>query len=112
MNRGEIWWASMPDPHASEPGYRHPIVIVSANYFNKSNIQTVIVAIITSNLHLADAPGNFKLTKSKSGLNRDSAVNVSQIVTLDKTFLTEKVGRLSTKQLNLLDVGLQLVLSV
>jgi len=55
---------------------------------------------------------NFKLTKSKSGLNRDSAVNVSQIVTLDKTFLTEKVGRLSTKQLNLLDVGLQLVLSV
>ncbi len=112
MRRGEIWWASMPEPHASEPGYRRPVVIVSANSFNESNIQTVIVAIITSNLHLAHAPGNFKLAKSKSGINRDSVVNVSQIVTLDKTFLTEKVGRLSAKQLSLLDIGLQLVLSI
>lgn len=102
----------MPKPHGSEPGFRRPVVIVSANSFNKSNIQTVIVAIITSKLHLAIAPGNFKLTKSKSGLNRESVVNVSQIVTLDKTFLTEKIGRLSAKQLNLLDVGIQLVLSI
>ena len=102
----------MSEPRGSEPGYRRPVVIVSANAFNESNIQTVIVAIITSNLHLANAPGNFKLAKSKSGLNRDSVVNVSQIVTLDKAFLTEKIGRLSAKQLNLLDIGLQIVLNV
>lgn len=112
MKRGEIWWASMAEPQGSEPGYRRPVVIVSANAFNESNIQTVIVIIITSNIRLAEAPGNFKLAKSNSGLSRDSVVNVSQIVTLDKSFLTEKISRLSSKQINSLDVGIQLVLGI
>ena len=112
MKRGEIWWAAMAEPRGSEPGYRRPVVIVSANAFNRSNIQTVIVVIITSNIRLADAPGNFKLARSKNGLSRDSVINVSQIITLDKLFLTEKISRLSVKQLSLLDTGIQLVLGI
>ncbi|MCF6262387.1 MAG: type II toxin-antitoxin system PemK/MazF family toxin [Xanthomonadales bacterium] len=112
MKKGEIWWASLEEPRGSEPGFRRPVVIVSSNEFNQSKIRTVIVAAITSNARLAEAPGNFKLTKKSSGLNRESVVNVSQLLTLDKSFLNEKSGKLSTKQNQLLNYGMQLVLSV
>ena len=112
MKKGEIWWASLEDPRGSEPGFRRPVVIISSNEFNKSKIQTVIVAAITSNIRLAEAPGNFKLTKKGSGLNRESVVNVSQLLTLDKLFLNEKSGKLNTKQSQLLNYGLQLALNV
>ena len=112
IKRGEIWWASMEEPRKSEPGYRRPVVIISINEFNQSNIQTVIAAVITSNFYLANAPGNFKLAKAGSHLNRDSVVNVSQLITLDKFFLTEKVGKLNTQQMHLLNAGLQLVLAI
>ncbi len=110
MLRGEIWWASMVEPRGSEPGYRRPVVIVSSNAFNKSLIQTVIVAVITSNLRLADAPGNFKITLA--GLYQKSVVNISQIITLDKSFLTEKIGKLNQKQVTLLNDGIKLVLDI
>jgi len=110
MKRGEIWWASMGEPRGSEPGYRRPVVIASSDEFNESHIQTVICVTITSNLRLSEAPGNFKLTKAKSGLSKDSVVNASQIITLDKSFLTEQAGSLSNKQLMLLSEGLRLVL--
>ena len=112
MEKGEIWWASLEEPRKSEPGYRRPVVIVSSNEFNKSKIQTIIVATLTSNVRLADAPGNFKISKKTSGLNRDSAVNISQLLTLDKTYLTEKIGKLNSKQNHLLNYGLQLVLNI
>ncbi len=112
MKRGEIWWALMGEPRGSEPGYRRPVVIISANEFNQSLIQTVVCATVTSNIRLTDAPGNFKLPKSKSGINRDSAVNVSQLITLDKSFLTEKVGKLNSRQIQLLKEGLKLVLGI
>ena len=108
MLRGEIWWASMVEPRGSEPGYRRPVVIVSSNAFNKSLIQTVIVAVITSNLRLADAPGNFKITLA--GLYQKSVVNISQIITLDKLFLNKKIGKLNQKQVTLLNDGTKLVL--
>ncbi len=112
MKKGEIWWASLDDPRGSEPGYRRPVVIVSSNEFNKSNIQTVIVAILTSNLRLGDAPGNFVLNKNDCGLSKDSVVNVSQMLTLDKSFLTEPLGKLSRKKMLTLNDGLKLVLSI
>ena len=112
MKKGEIWWASLDEPRGSEPGFRRPVVIISSNEFNKSNIQTVLVAVITSNIRLAEAPGNFKLSAKASGLNRESVVNVSQLLTLDKSFLGEKSGALNSKQKQLLDYGLRLVLSV
>ena len=112
MKKGEIWWASLDEPIGSEPGFRRPVVIVSSNEFNESKIQTIIVAAITSNTHLSEAPGNFKLTKKGSGLNRESVVNISQLLTLDKSFLSEKSGKLNSKQSQLLNYGLQLVLNI
>ncbi len=112
MKKGEIWWASLEEPRGSELGFRRPVVVISSNDFNKSKIQTIIVAVITSNIHLAEAPGNFKLTKKGSGLNRESVVNISQLLTLDKSFLSEKSGKLNTKQNQLLNYGLQLVLNI
>jgi len=112
MKKGDVWWASLDEPTGSEPGYRHPIVIISSNDFNQSITRAVIVAIITSNLRLANAPGNFKLSKKSVGIERDSAVNVSQLMTLDKAFLTERIGKLPIKTLNLLDEGLKLALNI
>ena len=112
LNRGEIWWASLAAPRGSEPGYRRPVVVAQSNAFNASQIQTVIVATITSNLRLADAPGNLMLTSDQSGLDRESVVNVSQLITLDKRYLTERIGILPANQLSQLDQGLRLVLSL
>lgn len=112
MKRGEIWWASMPEPQGSEPGFRRPVIVISANDFNQSRIQTVTVTIVTSNLRLAEAPGNFKLSKKLSKLSRDSVVNVSQIMTLDKSLLTEAVEQLDARHLNLLNSGLKLALNL
>jgi len=108
--RGEIWWASLPEPTGSEPGYRRPGLIVQDNAFNQSLIQTVIVVVITSNLDLAQAPGNVLLPRKATGLPRDSVVNVSQVVTIDKAFLSERVGSLSDEIQEAVDQGLRLVL--
>ena len=102
----------MGEPRGSEPGCRRPVIIVSANEFNQSFIQTVIVAVVTSNLRLADAPGNFKLVKKQASLTKNSVVNVSQLITLDKSFLTESIGKLNAKQIGLLNEGVKLVLGV
>jgi mRNA interferase MazF len=112
MKRGEIWWASMGEPRGSEPGYRRPVVIVSSDEFNESHIQTLVCVTITSNLRLSEAPGNFKIAKTKSGLSKDAVVNISQIITLDKSFLTKQAGNLSNKQLLALNEGLKLVLKL
>jgi mRNA interferase MazF len=112
VKRGQIWWAELPEPSASEPGYKRPVVIVQADEFNNSRIGTVIVVVLTSNLKLADAPGNLHLPKSKTGLAKDSVANVSQILTLDKSFLTEQIGQLDRVAVQQLDEGLQLVLSL
>ena len=112
VKRGEIWWASLETPTGSEPGYRRPVVIISANTFNQSRIQTVIVAAITSNLRLAHAPGNITLSTRESGLSKESIINVSQLLTLDKTSLTEKVSTLPVKKARQLDEGLRLSLSL
>jgi mRNA interferase MazF len=112
VKRGEIWWASLPVPRGSEPGLRRPVLIVQSDVFNTSSIGTVIAVTITSNLRLADAPGNVRLSTRQSKLPRASVVNVSQLATLDRTRLTERVSSLSHRELTLVDAGLRLVLSV
>jgi mRNA interferase MazF len=116
VKRGEIWWASLAAPSGSgsgsEPGYRRPVVIVSSNEFNDSRIQTVLAAVITSNLRLAAAPGNLALPRKHSKLNRESVINVSQLLTIDKQCLGEKVCRLATPVMQKLDHGLNLVLGL
>ena len=111
--KGEIWWADLDQPRGSEPGYRRPVVVVQSDDFNKSKIRTIIVAVITSNLKLGRAPGNVFLKAAKStGLNRDSIVNVSQVITLDKSYLVERVGKLTSVQRDELGEGLKLVLDL
>lgn len=110
MERGEIWWASLPDPTGSEPGFRRPVLIVQSDFFNVSQIQTVIVATISSNLNLSAAPGNVFLPASESGLPKVSVVNVSQIITVNKWSLTEKVSQLSPKKFSEVESGLRLIL--
>jgi mRNA interferase MazF len=112
IHRGEIWWADLPGPRRSEPGYRRPVLAVQADAFNLSRIQTAIVVVITSNLDLADAPGNVMLPARLSGLPRDSVVNVSQVLTLDRSFLTEHAGTLPPRLLRSVDEGLRMVLQL
>ncbi|MEZ4770233.1 MAG: type II toxin-antitoxin system PemK/MazF family toxin [Caldilineales bacterium] len=112
MQRGSIWWASLPDAVGSMPGYRRPVLIVQSDSFNRSRINTVIVAVLTSNVKLATAPGNVLLPARATGLPKDSVANVSQVITIDKTLLTEHVGQLASQQMQQVDDGLRLVLSL
>jgi len=112
VRRGEIWWADLPKPRGSEPGFRRPVLIVQDNAFNRSKINTVIVATITSNVFLASAPGNVRLAKRSTKLGKESVVNVSQIITLDKSFLSEKVGKLSAKLQEEINEGLKLIFAL
>jgi mRNA interferase MazF len=112
LQRGEVWWADLPEPRRSEPGFRRPVLVVQADSFNRSRIQTVIVAVITSNLELAVAPGNVLLPARSSGLPRDSVVNVSQVLTVDRNFLTEHAGTLPARLQGSVDAGLRSVLQL
>ena len=112
MRRGEVWWASLPDPVGSGPGFRRPAVVVQSNRFNNSRIETVVVATVTSNMRLAASPGNVLLRPQESGLSRDSVVNVSQVITLDRALLTERVSSLPVRTLVAIDNGLKLVLGL
>jgi len=109
MNRGDIWWASLEEPKGSSPGFRRPILIIQADSFNQSKISTVIGIVITSNLRLADAPGNIFLSAKESGLPKDSVINISQIITVDKHFLTEFVKKLRPSTLNEIESSIKLV---
>jgi len=112
MRRGEIWWASLGEPEGSAPGYRRPVLIIQSDEFNRSRISTVIVAVLTSNTMLAQAPGNVLIKARKAGLPKDSVVNVSQVITVDKQCLTEKVISLESPAMAEIDNGLRLVLAV
>lgn len=112
MRRGELWWASLREPVGSGPGFRRPVLIVQSNEFNDSAIGTTICAAVTSNLRLAKAPGNVRLTKKASGLSQDSVVNVSQLVTLDKRLLTALLRRLPAETLRDVEAGIKLVLAI
>ena len=112
MKRCEMLCASLCEALGSEPGYSLPVGVISSLEFNKRNIKTVFVAVVTSNLRLADAPGNFAVSKKESGLSKESVVNVSQLLTLDESFLVDKAGKLPSKMLVSLNEGLKLVLSI
>ena len=112
VERGQVWWADLGEPNGSEPGFRRPVVIVQSDAFNSSRIRTVIVVVLTANLRLVEAPGNVLLPAKASGLSKDSVANVSQVVTLDREFLTELAGRIKGPLLSNMDSGLRLVLGL
>ena len=112
MVRGEIWWAYLRKPRKSEPGFSRPVLIIQADSFNRSKISTVVCAIITSNLALEQAPGNVRISKKDSNLPRESVVDISQIVTIDKSYLTERIGAIPNRILTRVEAGLRLVLAL
>ena len=112
MRRGDIWWASIDDPQGPGPGFRRPVVILQSNEFNHSTLRTTICVVVTSNLRLAAAPGNVRLMRKASGLGKESVVNVSQLLTVDKQRLSERVGRVSAETLQAVDAGVRLVLAL
>jgi mRNA interferase MazF len=112
IERGSIWWAGLGDPRGSKPGFRRPLLIVQANAFNRSRIQTVIAAVLTTNLRLVDAPGNVLVPAIASGLRRDSVVNVSQLITVNRDDLEERSGQVDAATMRRVDAGLRLVLAL
>jgi mRNA interferase MazF len=108
--QGEIWWADLPSPTGSGPGFRRPVVVLQGDALNRSRLATVICAVLTSNLEWAKAPGNLLLRKRGTGLPKDSVANVSQIVTLDRQLFSDRTGHLSQNQLRALFACLDVVL--
>lgn len=112
MIRGEIWWADLGIPFGSEPGFKRPIVIIQDDSFNRSRIQTVIVVSITTNLNLADAPGNVYAEPKESGLPKSGVINISQISTIDKSRLIERVKMLPPRVMEEIDLGIKMIFSI
>jgi mRNA interferase MazF len=108
--QGDVWWAELPEPAGSGPGFRRPVVVVQGNSLNRSRIATVVCVPLTSNLVWAGAPGNTLLRAKATGLPKDSVANASQIVAIDRSFLAECVGRLAPKQLQQILHGIDVVL--
>jgi len=111
ISQGEVWWADLPDPTGSGPGFRRPVVVVQSDALNRSRIATVICVPLTSNLKWASAPGNLKLSARATGLPKESVANVSQIIAIDKALLTERVAKLTASKLELLLSGISLALA-
>ena len=110
ISQGEVWWADIPPPKGSGPGFRRPVVVVQGDPLNRSRIATVVCVPLTSNLKWADAPGNVALTAPATRLPKDSVANVSQLVALDKALLTERVTKLPRAKIDLLLAGIDIVL--
>jgi mRNA interferase MazF len=110
VSQGEIWWADLGEPVGSAPGFRRPVVVMQGNALNRSNISTVVCVPLTGNLRWAEAPGNVLLTARVTGLPKDSVANVSQIVTLDRSVLIEKVGSVPRTKLELVLAGIDVIL--
>ena len=110
IKQGDIFWVDLGIPKASEPGYRHPHVVIQNNVYNVSKINTVVVCALTSNVRRAAAPGNVLLEKGEAYLPKDSVVNISQIITVDKSDLIEKIGSLSPSKIKQVIEGVKLLL--
>ena len=110
INQGDIFWVELEEPRGSEPGYKHPHVVVQNNLFNRSHVRTVVVCPLTSNIKRADAPGNVLVEKKEANLPKESVVNVSQVFTVDRTQLDEYIGTLSPTRIREIINGIKLVI--
>jgi len=112
IQRGDVVWVDLPPPRGSEPAGRRPALIIQSDVFNRSRINTVVVAAITSNLKYENLPGNVRLLKGDGGIPRASVVNISQIHSIDRSYIREKIGALSTKKMSLVKEGLKRILDI
>lgn len=110
IKQGEVYWVDLGEPSGSEPGYKHPHIVIQNNLYNASLISTVVVCSLTSNLVRASAPGNVLLKKGEANLSKKSVVNVSQLYTVNKTDLIEKIGSVSPKKMDQVIEGIQLLI--
>ncbi len=110
VNQGDIYWIELGEPMGSEPGYRHPHLVIQNNVFNRSRINTIVACALTSNLKRAKAPGNVLLKKGEANLSKPSVINISQIVSVDKSRLDEYIGSVSTKRINEVLKGVKLLI--
>ena len=110
ISQGDIFWLDLDEPEGSEPGYRHPFVVIQNDAFNKSKISTVVVCALTSNQRLASAPGNVLLSKGEGNLSKSSVVNISQVMTVDKSEFQKKIGQLSRKRVEEIVAGFEVLL--
>ena len=110
VSQGEVWWADLGEPRGSKPGFRRPVLVIQGDALNRSRIATAVCVALTSNVKWASAPGNVLLSESATGLPKESVANVSQIVTLDKSELTVRVGKLPKAKLDLVLSGVDVVL--
>lgn len=108
--QGEVWWADLPPPAGSGPGFRRPVVVVQGNHLNRSRIATAVCVPLTSHITWAGAPGNVLLSAKATGLPKDSVANVSQIIALDRSLLSDRAGRVGPKQLAQILHGVDVVL--
>ena len=108
--QGEIWWAALPAPRGSAPGFRRPVVVIQGNALNRSRLGTAVCVALTSHLKWAAAPGNVLLDARTTGLPKDSVANVSQLVTLDRSILEERAGKLPARKVSLILSGIDVVL--
>ena len=112
MIRGELWWADFGIPFGGEPGYKRPVLIIQNDFFNKSKINTIIVIPLTTNLILADAPGNILITKNQSKLKKDSVITISQIEVIDRRRLIEKITKIDRAIIEKIENNLMFVLGI
>jgi mRNA interferase MazF len=112
VERGQVWWADLDEPAGSQPGFRRPVLVVQDDAFNRSRLRTVIAVVLTSNLRLVEAPGNVLIPGKAAGLPKDSVANVSQVITVDRDFLSEPAGRIRGRLLTEVEHGLRLVLGL
>jgi mRNA interferase MazF len=110
ISQGEVWWANLGEPRGSKPGFRRPVLVIQGDGLNWSRIATVVCVALTSNVKWASAPGNVLLSESATGLPKESVANVSQIVTLDRSDLTERTGKLPKAKVELVLTGVDVVL--
>ena len=112
IQRSEVWWAELADPRGSEPGYRRPVLVIQADSFNRSRLPTVICVALSSNLRLLDAPGNVLLSTKETGLPKDSAVVVTQVLTLDEDYFSKRSGKIRPRLMAQVEAGLKLALDL
>jgi mRNA interferase MazF len=110
ISQGHVYWANIPEPTGFGPGFRRPVLVVQGDALNRSRLRTVICVPLTSNLRWVEAPGNVMLPAKATGLPKDSVANTSQLISLDRALLTEEVGKLSKRQLDLILSGIDIVL--
>jgi len=112
IKQGDIYWVNLTEPRDSEPGFRHPCVVIQNNVFNASRINTAVVCVLTSNLKWAQAPGNVTLKKGEANLEKNSVVNISQVITVDKSDLSKKIGALSSEKIKKIIDGIKLLIEL